>query len=427
MSALSTSSIEKLIQPCKVPGSTENPNEKKPPLSFYPPLYVTHPIEPRTPITPTSPSPYVVNFKWRGPVKRANAIGDGDLQCEDPSEIDQSVGDEYAVIERTLPKSQENATSMHMPERNHSFEFEVSGFCEEDMAGSASETRLVLPHTRDASERPVLQSGADSAFKKMIAPFDNASLEIPYNDSTNFASGSDNSCFMSPRAFNSAEEFFDAPEPPFDDSASEDEVSSSTSLTPKMRGKSAEIVTPRVQQEIARRITAEEAAASLQRRWNEMARKCSLIGVPVTSVEDKLESKRHSIQDLYEQFSEKLVVARLVGGAVASAAVRAAKDEELESMVARKNLEISRLWDKLQYVELVNREMSQRNLEAMEITQRRKRRHRKRQKWVLGCCCSALCLGGTGLLCYKFLQWNKADAWSISLKDSAKLQHTRGE
>lgn len=234
--------------------------------------------------------------------------------------------------------------------------------------------------------------------------------------------GSERSRLTSSIASTTCEEFFDAPDAPFDDSASEDDACSSSSNTRRL-SRSFENLTPRLQEEIARRIRAEESLASLQLRWNEMAKRCSLIGLTVSSgpIQDgTLERGSKNVQDPSNQFSEKLMVARLVGGAIARAAVRAIKDEELESMLAGKNREISRLWDKLQYVELVNREMSQRNQEVIEIVQRRKQRRRKRQTWAFGCFCAAFCIGSAGLLCYRYFPWEQAKTWTKSLNKLTK-------
>lgn len=235
--------------------------------------------------------------------------------------------------------------------------------------------------------------------------------------------GSESSRLTSSIASTTCEEFFDAPtDVPFDDSASEDDACSSISNTRRLP-RSFENLTPLLQEEIARRIRAEESLASMQLRWNEMAKRCSLIGLSMSSgpIQDgTLERGSQIVQDPSNQFSEQLMVARLVGGAIASAAVRAIKDEELESMLAVKNREISRLWDKLQYVELVNREMSQRNQEVIEIAQRRKRRRRKRQKWAFGCFCAAFCVGSAGLLCYRYFPWDQAEMWTKSMNKLTK-------
>lgn len=118
----------------------------------------------------------------------------------------------------------------------------------------------------------------------------------------------------------------------------------------------------RLQEEITRRIHAEETSALLEKRLKEMAKQCSAIlfsrGLEPSSCSEFIPEVH-----LFEELSQEVIVARLVGGAVARAAMRAEKEEEMDTMVASKNREISRLWDKVQYLELVNREMFQRNQE----------------------------------------------------------------
>eukprot|EP00250_Pteridium_aquilinum_P012729 c20904_g1_i1 orf=103-1422(+) len=430
MSAFSIAAIDELILPSKTLASMEDPSETMPPFSFHPPLYVTPPVEPWRPSSPSallpSASPYVVNFKRRGPVQSAGNDNHADEgQQHDPSEIDQGAAEDttnVCVLERNRNHG-EAATDRRTPQRNLSLEFGIPGYAENKaLASEASETAIETPMARDsrreeaiaiASDSLVLQPGTYDGSETRIKTATNLAL----SDGTKSATSLEGSLFTSPRA-STYEEFFDAPDAPLDDSSSENEVSSPNLITRKL-----DKLVPFLQEEIARRIRAEETLALLQQRWNEMAKKCSLIGFSMTSSEeDTLDSRRENLQDLYEQFSEKLVVGRLVGGAIASAAVRAVKNEELESMLADKNREISRLWDKLHYVELVNREMSQRNQEAIEIAQRRKQRRRKRQNWALGCFCSALCLGSAGLLCYKLFPWDQAGTWTKSLNGSAKYE-----
>ena len=117
----------------------------------------------------------------------------------------------------------------------------------------------------------------------------------------------------------------------------------------------------RLQEEITRRILAEESSALLQKRLNELAKKFPHFSF--SRVSESSCSHQSLEAHLFDELSQEVIVARLVGGAIARAAIRAEKEEGMDSIVASKNREISRLWDKLQYLELVNREMFQRNQE----------------------------------------------------------------
>ena len=66
-----------------------------------------------------------------------------------------------------------------------------------------------------------------------------------------------------------------------------------------------------------------------------------------------------------EEICQEIVVARLVSEAVERGILRAEVEAIAEAVIEEKNHEISRLRDRLQYYEAVNREMSQRNQEVI--------------------------------------------------------------
>lgn len=115
-----------------------------------------------------------------------------------------------------------------------------------------------------------------------------------------------------------------------------------------------------LEQEIKRRIAAEDAMVLLQQQRNEMA--CHLAYIDGGGL-GLIDSERDVWDAAYQ--AQKLVVAREVASSIARGATRAAAEVELETVIADKNREVARLRDKLQYFELVNHEMSQRNQEAI--------------------------------------------------------------
>ncbi|KAI5060355.1 hypothetical protein GOP47_0024775, partial [Adiantum capillus-veneris] len=172
---------------------------------------------------------------------------------------------------------------------------------------------------------------------------------------------------------------------------------------------------------MAKRIKAEENVVLWQKHWKDTAKWYVTAGVSLPfEIDDLLGSQSDSAAEVLDQ---ELVVARLVGEAIARAVARAEKEEELELVLGVKNREISRLWDKLQYLELVNREMSQRNQEVTEIAQRRKRRRQRRRKLALSGFCAAICIGSAGLLCYKHIPWDQAKVWADSLLKSPAIEN----
>ncbi|EFJ16049.1 hypothetical protein SELMODRAFT_422224 [Selaginella moellendorffii] len=108
----------------------------------------------------------------------------------------------------------------------------------------------------------------------------------------------------------------------------------------------------------------------------------------------------------------QLQIKKMVEAAVARGAAKAECEEQLQAELESKNTEIetknrevTRLRDKVRYNELLNREISQRNQEAIEMA-RSKRRARKRMiRWAVGSASAAI-VGGIGVaLVYKYSSW----------------------
>ena len=74
----------------------------------------------------------------------------------------------------------------------------------------------------------------------------------------------------------------------------------------------------------------------------------------------------------------------------------------METKIAAKNFEIARLSDRVQYYEAANREMSQRNQEAIEMSRQQRNIRKKRQKWFWGSVGLAVTLG-TAAIAWSYL------------------------
>ncbi|KAG2651859.1 hypothetical protein PVAP13_1NG320719 [Panicum virgatum] len=72
-------------------------------------------------------------------------------------------------------------------------------------------------------------------------------------------------------------------------------------------------------------------------------------------------------------------------------------ESEMETVIAAKNFEIARLSDRVQYYEAANREMSQRNQEAIEMSRQQRKERKKRQKLFWGSVGLAVTLGATAI------------------------------
>ncbi|KAI5076448.1 hypothetical protein GOP47_0008513 [Adiantum capillus-veneris] len=405
MPSLSLTSLDRLIETAS-PSSTSQAGpsfDRSTPFSFYPPLYATPPQQRPPSPTAFSPSPYVLNFKRRVPVQQPQTGGKeskAELIAESPLQqqcyrMDGTQEKDMALPPPKLTKAEEAISSDRGSRRkghkalteNEVFDMEL-----EKREASAYRGRGIAKENMQLCDSPPVSLG--------------------------HGNGDDLTAPSSSRSFAAIEEveFFDAADSVFSESASEDDVYSISIKNGRYLVGGSARTASRLEEEMAKRIKAEENVVLWQRRWNEMAKRCATAGVSLPfEIDSVLGSQSDSAADVLDQ---ELVVARLVGEAIARAVARAEKEEELEAVLGAKNREISRLWDKLQYVELVNREMSQRNQEVTESTQRRKRRRRRRRGLALSGFCAAICIGSAGLLCYKYIPWEQVKGWADSLLKS---------
>ncbi|KAH9293043.1 hypothetical protein KI387_041750, partial [Taxus chinensis] len=121
-----------------------------------------------------------------------------------------------------------------------------------------------------------------------------------------------------------------------------------------------DILRSKISVETGQRIRGEEALSLWQNFWKEIIVNFSLIGVSLQSIE----IDGDGMVDFINNICGHLTVSRTVATAVGRASMRAELENEVKMLIDNKNTEISRLRDKLQYYELVNHEMSQRNQEA---------------------------------------------------------------
>lgn len=116
--------------------------------------------------------------------------------------------------------------------------------------------------------------------------------------------------------------------------------------------------------EIERRKQAEEALENWQKEWKKLSDHLSVIALtlpPPSLAEDTDDSSMDPGAELCQQ----ITVSQLVAAAIARGFARAEVETDMETKIAAKNFEIARLSDRVQYYEAANREMSQRNQEAI--------------------------------------------------------------
>ncbi|GLJ32440.1 hypothetical protein SUGI_0652740 [Cryptomeria japonica] len=330
----------------KVQDENGNKSSKKPKNVISPSLYAT---PQRTPIPdyPTSfnPSPYVVDHKRRVPFVVKDVKG-------------------------FEPRTKENRT-------------EGKG---DSMANEVPEDSVLgvggLRHNFGLKEEK--ESDCDDEF-----------LEV--DEWKSVASSSDAES-RSRRSYNFStqtgqSEYFDAMEDIYtEDAASQTSESYNTMLQSEL-----DRLKQNLSIEMERCKVAEETLTHMKNQWQEMAKKFSVAGLSFPSI--RIGSPSQPLEESpVDVICTQIIVARLVSGAIGRGSARAELEEEMEAIIEGKNREIARLRDKLQYYEVLNHEMSQRNQEAIEIARRRRRTQKKRQRWIWGSIAVAVTIGTTALL-----------------------------
>ncbi|CAL9246843.1 unnamed protein product [Arabidopsis halleri] len=145
--------------------------------------------------------------------------------------------------------------------------------------------------------------------------------------------------------------------------------------------------------EIEKRKQTEEALEQMQIHWQRLREQLAQVGLfvpidPTTSTNN---------MNLSEELRCQLEVARFVSDSLGRGMAKAEVEMEMESMLETKNFEITRLSDRLHYYEAVNREMSQRNQEAIEVARRERQKRKKRQRWIWGSIAATITLGSAAL------------------------------
>jgi hypothetical protein len=116
--------------------------------------------------------------------------------------------------------------------------------------------------------------------------------------------------------------------------------------------------------EIERRTQAEEALEIWQQEWKNLSHHLSLIDLSLPSPSIAEDSDGSSV-DPGAELCQQIMVSQLVAAAIARGFARAEVESDMETMIATKNFEIARLSDRVHFYEAANREMSQRNQEAI--------------------------------------------------------------
>ncbi|PKA63889.1 hypothetical protein AXF42_Ash004899 [Apostasia shenzhenica] len=162
--------------------------------------------------------------------------------------------------------------------------------------------------------------------------------------------------------------------------------------------------------ELEKRKQAEEAVEDLQKQWQNLRQHLSVVGLVLPDLPTAIpETDNQSNTDPAEDLSQQITISRAVAVSISRAIARAEVEMEMEPQIEAKNFEISRLSDRLRYYEVANREMSQRNQEAIEIARQQRYRRKRRQKWIWGSIGLAATVGAAAIA-WSYLPSSKAPA-----------------
>ncbi|KAE8709515.1 hypothetical protein F3Y22_tig00110330pilonHSYRG00091 [Hibiscus syriacus] len=167
--------------------------------------------------------------------------------------------------------------------------------------------------------------------------------------------------------------------------------------------------------EIEKRKQTEEALNKMQSNWQRIGQKLGDVGLSLH--EDLLNATEDELVNQAEELRQQVCAARFVSLSVGRGITRAEMEMEMEAQIESKNFEIARLLDRLHYYETVNREMYQRNQEAIEVARRDRQRKKRRQRWVWGFVATAITLG-TAVLAWSYLPTGKGSSSDSISKSS---------
>ncbi|XP_010679765.2 uncharacterized protein LOC104895059 [Beta vulgaris subsp. vulgaris] len=164
--------------------------------------------------------------------------------------------------------------------------------------------------------------------------------------------------------------------------------------------------------EIEKRKLAEEALQSMQQQWQILREKLGAVGLILPADLTALAEDSPADASPIEEICRQIQLARFVSESIGRGIAKAEAEAEMETQMEMKNFEIARLTDRLHYYETMNREMSQRNQEAIEIARHERQKRRTRQNWVWGTLLVPTITLGIGALAWSYYPSGKGSSSS---------------
>ncbi|XP_050233985.1 uncharacterized protein LOC126682378 isoform X2 [Mercurialis annua] len=366
-----------------------------------PALYATPEATP-LPDSPSSfpPSPYIINHKRRGPrLLKSNSEDDVACRRKNMDEVKINGNGENKDSSGKL-KNPNGAVEAYR-------ETQMNGIHGSEIGSTSGESKSKfikngLTVEKDVPKLIVLNSERVGESEESASYTSNT-----YVEENSAVESSAKLALTTPVG-----EFYDAWE----------ELSSENELQSSFRDIEAELREMRLNllMEIEKRKQAEGTLNNAQKQWQKMREKLALAGLTlpafpftVSECEDSLDA------DPAEELCQQVYLARFVSNSIGMGLAKAEADIEKEAEMEAKNFEIARLWDRLHYYEAMNREMSQRNQEAVEMGRRNRQVRKRRQGWVWGSIAAVLTFG-TAALAWSYLPETKGSSSISEHNDGAK-------
>lgn len=363
----------------------------RPPLS--PSMLYATPESTPLPDSPTSgfppPSPYLINHKRRGP-RLFKSLSDKHVIERKVDEVDTRIYNNHL---RRVSEERENA----LREQQHKEGSNNEGLLNANNDSSKGSDGLKDESSNESSGDKV---GGNAELKILTGQGlsrDDSEAEDFYDpqDSMSYMSYTDGEDYggdQSARMYTPMADFYDAWE----------ELSSESGRQSRRSLFNAEIELREMRlslmMEIERRKQAEEALNTVRSQWQTLREKLATVGIKLPTEFSGLSDDNKSDVDPVEDICQQVHVSRFVSESVGRATVKAEVEAEMKAQLEAKNFEIARLSDRLHYYETMNREMSQRNQEAIEITRRERQKRRRRQEWIWGSIGAAIAIGSAALV-----------------------------
>ena len=369
---------------------TEKGKDTLPPR-MSPSLYATPDAIPLPNSSPSSssfpPSPYIINHKSRGPRL---------LKSSSEANVAKPLEEDVVTDAKVSPRRRSTSFSFPISEASEegsfSFDGKIGNVSDDDLK---CENNLPEPVTAK-----VVVVDKESESEDFYDPGESASF------TSNTDAGEEAS---SHRLSTPVGEFYDAWDELSTDSGMQSSVNNNTET--ELREIRLSLL-----MEIEKRKQTEEALEQMQTHWQRLREQLALVGVFVPI--DPTSTTTDNDMNLSEELRCQLEVARFVSDSLGRGVAKAEVEMEMEAMLEAKNFEITRLSDRVHYYEAVNREMSQRNQEAIEVARRERQKRKKRQRWIWGSIAATITLGSAALAwSYVPASRPSSEASSQTLKD----------